>query len=108
MKILGLLLRKPGVGIEAVADLFEGEEHLAWQKYVEGRVRELYWAGDGSGAVAVLEYDSVAAAEADLAALPMARGGFLEMRFLELQPFAPLEQLFRPEHRSVAPGTGIV
>lgn len=105
MRILALIRYKPGVSRSDVRDLIVPEERTSWEQYLEGFVREIFVAGDESDSdgrtvvVAILEAEDIDEARETMAEFPMVREGFVEIEYIELEPFSYWEQLFKPDER---------
>jgi len=106
MRILAIIRYKPTVTREDVSDLILPEERTAWRQYLDGFVREIYVAGDESATdartivVALLEADDIPGARDRMDEFPMIYEGFVEVEYIELEPFVYWEQLFREAERS--------
>lgn len=70
------------------------ENKVVWELYKADVIREMYFRGDGRGAVFVLESASVDAAKEAFSQLPMVRDGLLTAEFIALNPFTQLEYAF--------------
>lgn len=99
MRILAITRRRPGATAAAIAALQLPEARAVWRLIDEDFVREIHFDPTRPAVVLLLEAESVAAAEARLASLPMVAAGLLGFDFHELHPFRQLAQLFAPEHR---------
>ncbi|MEL7173228.1 MAG: hypothetical protein AAFN05_09745 [Pseudomonadota bacterium] len=100
MKILCLWHVKPDADLSKVADLLVDEERFAWQMFASGELREHYESDMPTPAISIVEMESIAAAEARFAELPINKAGLLEPRYFELRPFMNWEVLFKDEHKT--------
>ncbi len=94
MQFLVLASPADGVAMEQVRPHIKAEAAALWAMYGAGQVRAIYSRGDRPGMVALLEADDAAAAEAAMAALPMARSGLLRVEVVPLKPYTVFEQAF--------------
>jgi hypothetical protein len=97
MKLLAI--GRPRTGIDprqAIAPHAEAELHALWQRYASGSVREMYSPG-GPGSVLVMEAESIDAARAALAELPLVANEVIDFELIPLQPFAAFGMLFASE-----------
>ena len=69
------------------------EAQRVWDLYASGVLREMYWKGDNSGAVLVLEVEGTAAAWNALATLPLVVHGLTQFRLVPVGPLIGLEAL---------------
>lgn len=101
-RVLSILRLKEGVAADVVQDLVVDEVRAIWDRYLDGRIRELYGVPGGPGAVLMLESETVEAARADLEEMPLARAGYLDVQLVELRPFVAWAELFAEEERAAA------
>jgi hypothetical protein len=94
MKILALEKPIPGVPDTAFVPHLRAEALRAWELHQAGVVRELYFRTDWPGAVLVLESESVAAAEAALATLPLVEQGLIRFDLVPLRAYPGFARLF--------------
>ena len=105
MRILATIKYEPGVSRSDIEDLIVPEERTAWKQYLEGSVREIFVAGDELGTegrtvvVAILEADGITEANDLMNQFPMVREGYVSVEYVELEPFAYWEHLFKPDER---------
>lgn len=99
MKILVLWKIKPGADTSGIADMLLAEERFAWKTYLDGTLREHYQSDMPVPAISILEMDSVDAAKATFAELPIMKAGLLEPEYYPLNPFTNWEVLFRDEEK---------
>jgi len=94
MKILALEREVPGVPEGAFAPHLREEAARAFELQQAGVVRELYFRDDEESAVLVLECESLHAAEAALATLPLVREGLIRFELVPLRPYPGFARLF--------------
>jgi hypothetical protein len=94
MKFLALEKESPGVGPDCFEPLLRAEAARLWELYQSGLVRELYFRGDRTQAVLVLECASLEQAQDALASLPLVREGLITFEIIPLVPYPGFERLF--------------
>ena len=94
MKILALLQPTGGTTPETLRTYAVEENKIVWELYKAALIREMYFRGDGRGAIFVLESDSVEAAKEAFSQLPMVRDNLLTAEFIPINPFTQLELAF--------------
>ncbi len=100
MRILAVSRRTPETSIERLRALQEPEAAVVWRLVRQDFVRDIWFDRARPAAVLMLEAESMAAAEARLAELPMVAERQIAFDFFALEPFAQLENLFAPQHRT--------
>jgi hypothetical protein len=97
-----LAVGRPRAGVDpalAIAPRAHEELDALWRLYVSGAVREMYSPG-GLGAVLVLEAESIDAAQALLAELPLVANQIVDFELIGLRPFSAFASLFADSERS--------
>ena len=94
MKILAIEHDTPGTTVEMLTALLDDEAMRAWELYQDGLIREIYFRGDQSTAVLVLECEDRAEAEAALASLPLVKAGLIAFDIMPLVPYPGFARLF--------------
>jgi hypothetical protein len=94
MKFLALEKESPGVGPDCFEPLLRAEAARLWELYQSGLVRELYFRGDRTQAVLVLECASTEDARHALASLPLVQQGLIDFDVIPLVPYPGFERLF--------------
>lgn len=94
MKILCISILKPGATPEKITALLKEETAHAWRSYKQGLIREWYYRTDRPGVVLVLECADVAEARRHLDELPLMKAGLIDLEYIPVGPFLPLESLF--------------
>jgi hypothetical protein len=88
--VMVILTVKPGVTREQVMAVMPAEIRQTVQLYLHGKIREFYSRGDGRGAVFLLDSRNVAAAEAIMDRLPLARQHLMDHEYIAVGPLLPL------------------
>lgn len=94
MKILALEIEIPGTIGEQFQPYLKAEAARAWELYLAGTVREIYFRADQHTAVLVLECVSVEEARQALATLPLAKSGLIRFEIIPLAPYPGFARLF--------------
>ncbi len=95
MKILALEKEVPGVADDAFEPHLRAEAARAWELHQAGIIRELYFRGDRSEAVLVLECENVRAAEEALATLPLVRNRLIDFELIPLRAYPGFARLWQ-------------
>lgn len=95
MKILALEKSVPNVTSEQFAPHLKAEAAHVWELYKSGQLREIYFRGDRTEAVLILECTDLEEAHQVLGTMPMVQGGLIEFDVIPLKPYPGLERLFR-------------
>lgn len=74
----------------------KSEAEKVWEYYAADIVRSIHYIADMSGAVLMLEADSLETAQSLVTKLPMAGHNVLQFEILPLKPYTGLEALFLP------------
>lgn len=67
--------------------LAEEQAHTR-KSYVDGSIRQIWMQSPGPGAVAILEANSLEAAQRLALSFPLAQAGFLKVKVIALTPYA--------------------
>ncbi|GIL14499.1 MAG: hypothetical protein BroJett038_32190 [Chloroflexota bacterium] len=94
MKFLALEHEVPGVADEQFAPHLKAEAARAWELYLDGVIRELYFRADRHEAVLVLECPDMDAARAALDSLPLVRERLITFEIIPLAPYPGFARLF--------------
>jgi muconolactone delta-isomerase len=94
MKILALEQEVPDTPPEAFGPHLEAEAARAWKLYQAGIFREMYFRGDQSTAVLMLECAGVEEAEQVLATMPLVKAGLITFDIIPLKPYPGFARLF--------------
>jgi muconolactone delta-isomerase len=94
MKILAIEQELPGASAERFQAHLNDEAAGAWELYQAGVIRELYFRGDQSTAVLILECEDTTEAEAVLATLPLVKAGLITFEIIRLVPYPGFARLF--------------
>lgn len=85
----------PGVKPEQFAPHLKEEAKRVWELYQSGAIRELYFRGDRSEAVLILECADVEEAHEILGSLPLVKAGLIRFDIIPLIPYPGLARLFK-------------
>jgi muconolactone delta-isomerase len=94
MKILALEKETPNTTPERFAPHLKAEAARVWELYKSGQLREIYFRGDRSEAVLILECSDKEEAEQLLDTLPLVREGLISFDVIPLIPYPGFERLF--------------
>ena len=83
----------PRAGFLPVPHL-KAEAARVWELYQSGKLREIYFRGDRSEAVLILECAIVEEAELLLASLLLVQAGLISFEVIPLIPYPGFERLF--------------
>lgn len=97
MKLLALEKETPNTTPEQFAPHLKAEAARVWELYKSGQLREIYFRGDRSEAVLILECADVEEAESLLGTLPLVKEGLIEFEVISLVPYTGFERLFGEE-----------
>lgn len=95
-----LAMDRVAAGVEPERDIvphLPEEARGVWQLMKQGVLRNAYFRQDHPGVVLLLESDSIEAARAALAGLPLAKAGTMTFDLIPLGPYVGLELLFAHE-----------
>ena len=91
--VMVILTVKAGVTREQVMAVMPAEIRQTVQLYLNGKIRERYSRGDGRGVVLLLDTRDVAAAQAILEGLPLAKQNLMDHEYIAVGPLLPLRLL---------------
>ncbi len=94
MKILAMEKETSGVQPEEFVPHLKPEAVHVWELYQGAVIRELYFRGDRSEAVLILECPSLESARQELDGLPLVRAGLISFELIPLIPYAGFARLF--------------
>ena len=94
MKILALEKENPNASPAQFAPNLKAEAARVWELYKSGKLREIYFRGDRSDAVLVLECTDAEEADQLLNSLPLVQAGLSEFEVIPLVPYPGFERLF--------------
>ncbi len=94
MKIIAISHDVPGVTDDQFRAYLKPEAIRAWQLYLDGVIRELYFRQDEPSAVLVLECASLDEAETHLKTLPLVENGLIAFDLIPLGPYPGFARLF--------------
>jgi muconolactone delta-isomerase len=99
MKILAIETQVPGVADAQCTPFLEDEAARVWELHQRGVVREMYFRGDRSSAVLVLESADAEEARVALATLPLVKHRLVSFEVIPLRPYPGFARLFHPRAR---------
>ena len=94
MKILALEREIQGMPATAFRSLLQAEAAKAWELYMQGVIRELYFNAEQHTAILVLECDHLQAARLILDQLPLVQARLIDFELVPLAPYDGFERLF--------------
>jgi muconolactone delta-isomerase len=94
MKILAMEVEVKGVKPEQFQPYLKEEAQYVWELYQSGVIRELYFRGDRSEAVLMLECADANEAQQILAFLPLVKAGLITFDVVPLVPYPGFARLF--------------
>lgn len=95
MKLIALEHEQPDVTPEQFTpDLLTAEARRVYDLQQAGVIREIHFRADRNEAVLILECDSLDAARAALASLPLVEAGLITFEIIPLRPYPGLARLF--------------
>jgi len=94
MKILALEREMPDTTPEQFGPHLKAEAARVWELYKSGYIREIYFRGDRSEAVMILECTDVKDAHSLLSTLPLVKEGLIRFEVIPLVPYPGFERLF--------------
>ena len=94
MKILALEREVPGAADEAFRPHLKSEAARAWELYLAGIIREMYFREDQHTAVLVLECADAAEASDVLKTLPLVEAGLITFDVIPLKAYPGFARLF--------------
>lgn len=100
MKILAFFKLKDGVKLEQAVPYLADEEKMAWQLYLQGKLREFYLTSEPGVVIDVFEYPSLNEFRNEMQALPLMQAGLMDVVAYDLLPFKNMEFLFQEEYKS--------
>jgi hypothetical protein len=95
MKILAMEIETEGIPSEQFQPHLKAEARRVWELYQNGTIRELYFRGDRSEAVLILECADAKEAQQALGSLPLVQAGLIRFDVIPLIPYPGFARLFR-------------
>jgi hypothetical protein len=83
-----------------IMNLMQDEVRATVKLYLDGKVAQWYWRGDGRGVMLILNATSISEAEALIADLPFHKADATTAEYIPLSPFVPLRALLAESTRS--------
>jgi len=94
LKILALEKEISNVTPEQFAPHLKAEAARIWELYQSGELREIYFRGDRSEAVLILECVDVESTNELLETLPLVQAGLIAFEVIPLVPYPGFQRLF--------------
>ncbi len=94
MQFLVIARIAQGISPDKALPYVKPEAKKVWEHYQAEVIRSIYYIADMSGAVLILEADSLDTVQAILVDFPMAQNNILEFEILPLKPYTGLEALW--------------
>ena len=97
MKILAMEIESEGVTPAQFTPHSKAEAMRVWELYQSGTIRELYFRGDRSEAVLVLECADIDEAREILNSLPLVSARLIRFELIPLVPYPGFARLFEQQ-----------
>lgn len=97
MKILAMEYERSAATGDRFQPHLKAEARQVWELYQAGVIREIYFRGDRSAAVLVLESTGLDEARRELDRLPLVREGLIAFELIPLVPYPGFARLFGSE-----------
>ena len=97
MKILAIETELAGATAESFQAHLDEEAANVWELYQAGVLQEVYFRGDQTTAVLILECEDTTEAEAALATLPLVKAGLITFEMMPLVPYPGFARLLAAE-----------
>ena len=94
MRILALEVENPKASSEDFQPLLTEEASKVWKLYQEDFIREIYFRGDRTSAVLMLECKDIDEAREKLSELPLVSSGLISFDLIPLIPYPGYSRLF--------------
>ena len=95
MKILAIEKEVEGTTAEDFKPYLHAEALLVWDYYKKGAIREIYFRGDKTSTVMILECENVEKAKEVLSTLPLVMENLIAFEIIPLVPYPGFERLFK-------------
>ena len=94
MQFLVIARIAEGTSPDKALPYIKPEAKKVWEYYAADVVRSIYYIADMSGAVLIIEADSLKTTQEIVAKFPMAENNVLNFEILSLKPYTGLKALF--------------
>ncbi len=91
--VLVIETAKQGIAPQQIVDLMPAEIRATVKLYFDGKIREWYSRGDGTGVVFLLDAKTVDEARALMETLPLAKEQLMDHQYIPVGPLMPLRAL---------------
>lgn len=96
MKILAIQKEVPGVDPRDITEVLLRDEAIAaYNLYLEGIFREIYFRYDKDSAIIILENDSIEEARKSLYRLPLVKENLIDFDLIPLRAYPGFKRLFK-------------
>jgi muconolactone delta-isomerase len=100
MKIIAFFKLKEGVDLSQAMPFLADEEKMAWQLYLDGKLREFYLTSTPGLVIDIFEYETMEAFHKDMNELPLMKANLMDITAYDLLPFKNMEFLFKEEYKT--------
>jgi len=97
MKILAIEKKIEGITAGDFKPHLETEALKVWDLYKKGILREIYFRGDETSAVLIMECENCEKAKEVLSTLPLVKENLMTFEVISLVPYPGFERLFKNE-----------
>ena len=97
MKILAIEKEIEGITVDDFKPHLETEALKVWDLYKKGIIREIYYRGDETRAVLIIECENFEKAKEILSTLPLVKENLITFEIIPLVPYPGFERLFKNE-----------
>ena len=95
MQILAIEKEVEGTTAEDFKPHLNAEVLKVWDYYKKGIIREIYFRGDKTRAILMLECENVEKAKEILSTLPLVKENLISFEIIPLVPYPGFERLFK-------------
>jgi hypothetical protein len=95
MKILAIEKEVKGTKAEDFKTHLNAEALIVWDYYKKGVIREIYFRGDKTSAILIMECENVEKAKEILSTLPLVKENLITFEIIPLAPYPGFERLFK-------------
>ena len=92
-EVLVILTAKEGVTRQQIMNIMPAEVRATVKLYLDGKIRQWYFKGDGRGVVVSLDVKTVDEARVIIDALPLSKENLMDHEYIPVGPLLPLASL---------------
>jgi hypothetical protein len=96
-EVMVILTAKQGVTRQQIMNVMPAEIRATVKLYLDGKIRQWYFKGDGRGVVVFLDVKTVDEAHAIIDALPLSKKNLMDHEYIPVGPLLPLGLLITDE-----------